>query len=106
MTNLTKEQKELLINLISEKTKEILKYRKCIINNYFAYYKRNIRKYKEFENIVNTQYFENLIKEHLFKNYNSYYCKYINNIVFYDNKTTKLITDKKNNLSLPYIYDL
>ena len=40
MTNLTKKQKELLINLISEQTKEIIKNKKCIIDSKFTQYKR------------------------------------------------------------------
>lgn len=106
MTNLTKKQKELLINLISEQTKEIIKNKKCIIDGKFIKYKRAIRKYKEFENIVNTQYFENLIREHLINNYSSYHCNYINNKVFYDSKVTKLIKDKRNNLIIPFIPEL
>ena len=103
MTNLTKKQKELLINLISKNTKEIMKNKKCIIDGKFIKYKRAIRKYKEFENIVNTKDFENLIREHLTNNYSSYHCNYINNIVFYDSKVTKLIKDKRNNLIIPFI---
>ena len=78
------EKENILINLISEKTKEILKKDNCIIAEKFTEYKRYIREFKEFENIADTQDFIYLIKKHLYKNYSFFYDRLIKKRIFFD----------------------